>query len=283
MDLLPIDHKERARRRLVELLRESDGFDIVEAALVIASEDFANLDIEHELQRIRLVAAEGARRVYDENNPFARVDGLRQYMFEDLGFRGDTDNYNDPNNCYLHEVMNRRMGIPLTLSLLFIEVARAAGFRATGIGLPGHFIARVRWQNRDILVDPYHAGVIVSEEDCRELVGRTTGRPSLFRRELLEGATGRQMLSRLLLNLKHIHLERQDYGRALGVVERLLMLTPNDPGEIRDRGLLKAHLGRPGAAIADLETYLTRSPRAPDAESVRGRVSWLRRKLTDLG
>ena len=117
----------------------------------------------------------------------------------------------------------------------------------------------------------------------RELVGRTTGRPSLFRRELLEGASERQMLSRLLLNLKHIHLERQDYARSLGVVDRLLMLSPNDPGEIRDRGLLKAHLGRPGAAIADLETYLTRSPKAPDAESVRGRVSWLRRKLTDLG
>ncbi|NIM00560.1 MAG: tetratricopeptide repeat protein [Acidobacteria bacterium] len=283
MDLLPIDHKERSRRRLVELLRQNDGFDMVEAALVIASEEFATLDIEHELQRIRLIAAEGARRVFEENNPFARVDGLRQYMFEDLGFRGDTDNYNDPNNCYLHEVMNRRMGIPLTLSLLFIEVARAAGFRAVGIGLPGHFIARVRWQQRDILADPYHGGVIVSEEDCRELVGRTTGRPSLFRRELLRGATDRQMLSRLLLNLKHIHLERQDYARALGVVERLLMLTPNDPGEIRDRGLLKAHLGRPGAAIADLETYLTRSPKAPDAESVRGRVSWLRRKLTDLG
>jgi len=283
MDLLPIDHKDRSRRRLVELLRQDDPLDVVEAALVIASEDFPSLDIEHELQRVRLVAAEGARRVFEETNPFARADGLRQYLFEDLGFQGDTDNYNDPNNCYLHEVMNRRMGIPLTLSLLFIEVARAAGFQAVGIGLPGHFIVRVRWQNRDLLVDPYHGGEIISEEDCRELVGRTTGRPSLFRRELLHGANGRQMLSRLLLNLKHIHLERQDYARSLGVVERLLMLSPNDPGEIRDRGLLKAHLGRPGAAIADLETYLTRSPKAPDAESVRGRVSWLRRKLTDLG
>ena len=283
MDLLPIENKDRARRRLVELLRQPDQIDVLEAALVIASEDFPNLDVEHELQRVRLVASEGARRVFEESNPFARADGLRQYLFEDLGFRGDTDNYNDPNNCYIHEVMNRRMGIPLTLSLLFIEVARAAGFTAAGIGLPGHFIVRIRWQGRDLLIDPYHGGSVVSEEDCRELVGRTTGRPSLFRRDLLQGSTPRQMLSRLLLNLKHIHLERQDYSRALGVVERLLMLSPNDPGEIRDRGLLKAHLGRPGAAIADLETYLTRSPKAPDAESVRGRVSWLRRKLTDLG
>jgi regulator of sirC expression with transglutaminase-like and TPR domain len=283
MDLLPVDNKDRARRRLVELLRQPDQIDTLEAALVIASEDFPSLDVEHELQRVRLVAAEGARRVYEENNPFARADGLRQYLFEDLGFRGDTDNYNDPNNCYINEVMNRRMGIPLTLSLVFIEVARAAGFTAAGIGLPGHFIVQIRWQGRDLLIDPYHGGAVISEEDCRELVGRTTGRPSLFRRDLLSEATPRQILSRLLLNLKHIHLERQDYSRSLGVVERLLMLSPNDPGEIRDRGLLKAHLGRPGAAIADLETYLTRSPKAPDAESVRGRVSWLRRKLTDLG
>ena len=282
MDLLPVDHRDRARRRLAGLLRQDGGLDVVEAALVIAWEEYPTLDIEHELQRVRLVAAEGARRVYEETNPFARVDGLRQYLFEELGFHGNTENYNEPENCYIHEVMNRRMGIPLTLSILFLEVARAAGFQAAGIGLPGHFIARVRWQGRDILIDPYHGGTIISEEDCRELVGRTTGRPSLFRRTLLEGATERQMVSRLLLNMKHIHLERQDYARALTVVERLLMLCPNDPGEIRDRGLLKAHLGRPGAAIADLETYLTRSPKAPDAESVRGRVSWLRRKLTDL-
>ena len=282
MDLLPVDHKDRARRRLAELLRQEGPLDIAEAALVVAYEDYPKLDVEHELQRVRLVAAEGARRVYNETNPFARVDGLRQYLFEELGFRGNTEDYNDPANCFLNEVMNRRLGIPLTLSILFLEVARAAGFQAVGVGLPGHFITRVRWNERDILVDPYHRGSIVSEEDCRELVGRTTGRPSLFRRGLLEGISGRQMISRLLLNLKHIHLERQDYARALGVVERLLMLSPNDPAEIRDRGLLKAHLGRPGAAIADLETYLTRSPKAPDAESVRGRVTWLRRKLTDL-
>jgi regulator of sirC expression with transglutaminase-like and TPR domain len=283
MDLLPSNPKEQSRRMLAELLRQEGPLDTVEAALVVASEEEPGLDIEHELQRVRLIASEGARRVFEVGNPFARVDGLREYLFEELGFRGNSENYNDPKNCYINEVLNRRTGIPLTLSLLFIEVARAAGFQAVGVGLPGHFIARVRWQDRDLLVDPYHGGCIVSEEDCRELIGRTTGRPSLFKRHLLEGVTGRQMLSRLLLNLKHIYLESQDYRRALGVVERLLMLAPNDPGEIRDRGLLKAHLGRPGAAITDLETYLTHSPKAADAESVRGRVTWLRRKLTDLG
>ena len=282
MDLMPLDHKQQVRRRLEAMLREQPTFDLLEAAMLIAAEEYPELDIDHELQRVRLIAAEGARRVFEENNPFARLDGLRHYLFDELGFRGNVDNYNDPINCYLNEVMNRREGIPLTLSILFMELARAAGFEAFGVGLPGHFVVRVRWQDRDLLVDPYHGGAVISEEDCRELVGRTTGRPSLFRRQLLDGSSERQMLSRLLLNLKHIHLEQQDYARALGVVDRLILLNPTDTGEIRDRGLLKAHLGRPGAAIADLETYLARQPKASDAESVRGRVSWLRRKLTDL-
>ena len=282
MDLMPLDHKQQVRRRLEAMLREQPTFDLLEAAMLIAAEEYPELDIDHELQRVRLIAAEGARRVFEENNPFARLDGLRHYLFDELGFRGNVDNYNDPINCYVNEVMNRREGIPLTLSILFMELARAAGFEAFGVGLPGHFVVRVRWQDRDLLVDPYHGGAVISEEDCRELVGRTTGRPSLFRRQLLDGSSERQMLSRLLLNLKHIHLEQQDYARALGVVDRLILLNPTDTGEIRDRGLLKAHLGRPGAAIADLETYLARQPKASDAESVRGRVSWLRRKLTDL-
>lgn len=282
MDLMPLDQKTKARRRLAALLRDEEQIDLLEAAMLIAAEEHPNLDVEHELQRVRLIASEGARRVYDIANPFARLDGIRTYLFDELGFSGNSDNYNESANCYLNEVMNRRKGIPLTLSILFIEVARAAGFTAVGVSLPGHFIVRTQWKDRDILVDPYHGGAVISEEDCRELVGRTTGRPSLFKRPLLEGCDERQMLSRLLLNLKHIHLEQQDYGRALDAVDRLLLLSPTDAGEIRDRGLLKAHLGRPGAAIADLETYLEQQPKASDAESVRGRVSWLRRRLTDL-
>ena len=113
-------------------------------------------------------------------------------------------------------------------------------------------------------------------------MARTTGRPWLFRRDILEGTGERAVLERMLLNLKHVYLERKDYGRALTAVERLLIVTPGAPEEIRDRGLLKAHLGKPGAAIADLESYLEVSPGAPDAKSVRGRVVWLRRQTSEL-
>lgn len=273
--------RQQARHRLAQLLSPGPPFDLVEAALWIAFEEYEDLDVEHELHRVRLLAGEAARRVAAASNPFARLDVLQRYFGEELGFRGNAEDYDDPRNSYLNEVLDRKLGIPLTLSLLFIELARAAGFEAQGVGLPGHFVARVSYDGRSIVVDPYHGAQVISEEDCRLLVRRCTGRASLFRRELLAGASERVMLRRLLLNLKHTYVTRNDYGRALSVVERLILVQPEDSKEIRDMGFLKAHLGRPGAAIADLETYLSLDPGAPDRESVQGRLTWLRRKLSE--
>jgi len=282
LELVDPDYRLRARRRLADALSVEGRLDLVEATLLVAAEHYPDLDVEREANRVRLISAEGARRVHDLSNPFARLDGLRVYLFEELGFRGNVDDYNDPRNCFVNEVLNRRLGIPLTLSVVFLDLASAAGFEARGVGLPGHFVCRVDYDGRSILVDAYSGGQVISEEDCRRLVGRTTGRPSLFRRSLLEGIDERAMLARLLLNLKHVYVEREDYELALSVVERLLLVNPGDPTEIRDRGFLQAHLGRAGRAIADLESYLAQTPNAPDTESVRGRVAWLRKRLTEL-
>lgn len=282
METLSRDQRLRARRRLANLLRNEPQFDLAEAALWIAAEAYPQMDVDHELERVRLIAAEAARRVFGHRNPFARLDGINGFLFDELGFRGNTQDYNNPLNCYLNEVLNRRMGIPLTLSMVFMEAARAAGFEVRGVSLPGHFVVRLDQRRRTLIVDPYHRGQVITEEDCRQLVGRTTGRPSLFRRRMLDGTDHRAMLGRLLLNLKHVFVEREEYGSALAAVERLLLLKPDDATELRDRGFLKAHLGRAGSAIVDLEAYLNRTPEAPDADSVRGRVSWLRRKLSEM-
>jgi regulator of sirC expression with transglutaminase-like and TPR domain len=178
-------------------------------------------------------------------------------------------------------VLARRTGVPLSLSILFVEMARQAGFEAYGIGLPGHFVVRVAYEGRQILIDPFHEGRVITLEDCRDLVARSTGRASLFRPDLMQSASPRSVLTRMLVNLKRIFLNREDYARALSVVERLLLVAPDDPREIRDRGYLLAHLGRPGAAVADLESYLSVSPSAPDAEAVRGRLQWLLRKMSE--
>jgi regulator of sirC expression with transglutaminase-like and TPR domain len=260
---------------------ELPDFNLIEAIFWVAAEQYADLDVHREVARMNFLALEAARRVELETNPFARLDGLRVFLFEELGFKGNVHDYHDPRNSYLNEVLNRKVGIPLTLSILFMELARAAGFEATGIGLPGHFVARVSMDGRDLFVDPYHGGRVITEEDCRKLVKRTTGRP-LFRREHLDGIDDRATLRRMLLNLKHIYVKRGDYQRALAAVDRLLFVTPEDLIEVRDRGFLQAHLGRPGRAIADLETYLSGSPRAHDTQSVRGRVLLLRRHLSEM-
>jgi regulator of sirC expression with transglutaminase-like and TPR domain len=271
----------RWRERLSTLLSGRVPLDIFEAALLVAAEEYPDLDPDRERERVRAMGEEAARRVEGTGNLFARLDRVRGYLFEELAFHGNTEDYDDPRNSFLNEVLNRRVGIPLTLSILFMEVAGAAGFRCRGIGLPGHFVVRAEYEGRTILVDPFHGGQVITEEDCRQLVARSTGRPSLFRREQLEGTTPEAMLVRLLRNLKRTYLAREDYPRTLSVVERLLMVVPNDPREIRDRGILMANMGKTGAAVADLETYLSLEPEAPDAESVRGRLTRLRRKMPD--
>ena len=278
---MSLQRRVEVRRSLTDLLAGSGGFDPIEAALWIAAEEYPHLDVEREAGRFRLIAAEGARRAQGIGNPFARLEALRAYVFDELRFRGNDGEFNDPRNSFLNEVLDRRLGNPLSLSILWIEVASAAGFVARGVGLPGHFVARAEYGGRTLFVDAFHGGSVLSEDDCRQLVARTTGRPSLFRREMLAGTGERAMIARMLLNLKHIYVKAEDYQRALAVVERLLLLNPKDAGELRDRGFLHAHLGRPGAALTDLETYLERTPHARDAETVRGRVAWLRRQLSD--
>ncbi len=281
METLPRKPESPARRRLSELLAREGPLDLLEACLLVAAEEYESLDVEREVRRVDALGDEARHRIEGLTNLFARLDAVRTYLFEELGFQGDASQSDDPRGCYLNQVLDRRLGIPLSLAILFVEVVRRAGMEARGVGLPGHQVVRVDDAFRTVFVDPFHGGVVITEEDCRELVGRTTGRPTLFKRELLEGTTPRADLARLLQTLKRIYLAKEDYERALAAVERLLLVDPDDHREVRDRGFLLAHLGRPGPAAADLETYLALAPSAPDAESVRGRLAWLHRKLSE--
>jgi regulator of sirC expression with transglutaminase-like and TPR domain len=268
--------------RLATLVEGPGPLDLVAAGLVVASEEYPDLDVGAERRRVDDLGQDAAERISDLSNPFARLDALRVFLFEDLGFRGNDEDYYDPRNSFLNEVIKRRLGIPLSLSILYIEVARAAGLDARGVGLPGHFVVRVDDGGRRLLIDPYHGGGVITEEDCRQLVARSTGRPGLFRPDLLEGVGPTEMLGRLLRNLKRIYLAREDHRRALAVVDKLRRVFPDESTELRDRGFLLAHLDRHEAAVADLEAYLALHPHAPDANAVRGRISWLRRRISQL-
>jgi regulator of sirC expression with transglutaminase-like and TPR domain len=275
-------NRHQARQQLTRMLASNGPLELLEACFWVAAEEYPDLDVQEGVRRVHLLSGEGARRVHLLKNPFARLDGVQTYLYDELGFRGNEEEYDDPRNSFMNEVLDRKLGIPLTLSILFMEVARAAGFETRGVGLPGHFVIRLEFEGRSLLVDPYHRGRVITREDCVHLVSRTTGRPSLFRREQLEGIDERATLARMLLNLKHLYLKREDHVRALSAVERLLLINPEDPTEIRDRGFLNAQLGRPDEAVADLESYLEAAPAAPDADSVRGRVVWLRRRLSEM-
>ena len=252
------------RDRLAELVSRDD-FDLLEACLVVAAEEYPLLTIPSEIARVDAIGAEAARRVSGLSNFFARLDALRVLLFDAIGFHGDTETQDDPRNSFLNEVLNRRCGIPVTLSILYMEVARRAGIETRGVALAGHYVVRVSDPERSTFVDPFAGGHVITEDDCRELSQRASGRVSLFRREALEGTTARSTLARLLGNLKRIYLAREDYARAHSAVEKILLVCPGDHRELRDRGFLHAHLGRTDAAVADLESYLFLAPRAPDA------------------
>lgn len=271
-----------ARARLAALIGSGRPVDIVEASLVVASGEYPGLDVDHHRRRIDALGDTAAKRVEGIENPFARLDALRVYLFEEQGFRGNASEYYDPRNSYLNEVLDRRSGIPLTLSIVTMEVAGRCGFSARGVGLPGHFVLRLDSGHRSVLIDPFSGGGVITEDDCRDLVTQATGKPDLFRSELLEGVSTESMLARLLANLKQIYLAREDHVRALGIVEMLRVVRPDDASELRDRGFLMARLGHPGTALEDLEAYLELAPAAADAAAVRSRLGWLRRRVTEV-
>ena len=269
------------REQFAAALGRTGPAGLVAGALLIAKSEYPDLDLDREMSRISEIGAEAARRIATmENggNPYARLEVIRAYLFDELGFHGNAGDYEDPRNSFLNQVMDRRTGIPLTLSIIYLEIAGAAGFDSRGVALPGHFIVRLDFEGRTILVDPFGGGRVLTQEDCRALVVRSTGRASLFRPEILDGASPTRILTRLLRNLKRIYLSREDYNRALGVVDMLLVTTSGDPMETRDRGILMSHLGRVHEAISDLESYLHHHPSPPDLDSIRGRLDWLRQR-----
>jgi len=212
-------------------------------------------------------------------DPPAALRRLNLYLFEEQGFRGNTEEYYDPRNSFLNDVLDRRTGIPITLSVVYMELGRRLGLTIRGIGLPGHFIVEWKGDREQLFIDPFNRGVILDARDCQALAARATGRAIELRPAHFRPVGKRQILARMLLNLKGIWFSRKEWGRALAVVERLLLIDPAAPGEVRDRGIVHARLGTWVAAVRDLEAYLRARPEAPDAESVRHHLRAVRQAL----
>jgi len=242
--------------------------DLAELALELARDEYPDLDVEAYLSQLAGMAHEA--RSYLRGPLEARVGGLCRYLFHDLGFRGNTQSYYEPRNSYFNEVLDRRTGLPILLTSVAIAVGQRAGLQVVGVGLPGHFVAKVIENGSELLFDPFHGGRRLSPEQCEALVYKVTGSAFRANRESLAAVPLGLIVVRMLNNLKGTYLREEDYTRAVRVIERLRQLRPDDPLQDRDLGATLLRAGRPGQAIDHFQAYLQECPSASDAEAVRG-------------
>jgi regulator of sirC expression with transglutaminase-like and TPR domain len=280
--------------------------DLAMAALIIARIEYPALDAGPYLDRLDALGREARLRVaaapivLGETPPhvdpehYSRVMALNDYLFKELRFVGNELHYEDPRNSCLNEVLDRRTGIPITLALLYIEVARRAGVHVEGVNFPGHFLLRCPSRrglsySEDLIIDAFHGGALLSEELCIELLRRHECDESAFASYLRGHATKLQILVRMLLNLKRTYVRMHSFPQARDVTELLLAVDPSAHNELRDRGLLAYHLRDFSAALRDLQAYLQLSSRSPanederhDHDEIWEHVKTLRRRVAGL-
>jgi regulator of sirC expression with transglutaminase-like and TPR domain len=269
------------RRRFLEMLQRPDAeIDLALTALLVAAENDSSLDVEAEMARLDRWAEQLGRRIDPAWNNLQRLARLRTFMYEELGFKGDVQGYYSPANSLLHSVMSRRLGIPLTLSIVFMEIGWRIGVPFEGVGFPGHFLVRLTGEPGDLLLDPYDHGASVHEEDCRRMIELTTGGMVPYDPSMIRSLGKRDMIARLLFNLKVACLKAGDDKGALSAVERLLLLHPDDPPEMRDRGLLLYRMDRYREALVSLRAYLRARPEALDREVIERHLAALQMMLS---
>ncbi|MCP2729012.1 SirB1 family protein [Limnofasciculus baicalensis] len=264
---------------LQEISQPDDRINLTKAALYIAQEEYPNLDIHIYLNILDGIANEIEKRLPPERYPLRTIQIINQYLYDELGYTGNNDNYYDPRNSFLNEVIDRRTGIPITLSLVYLEIARRLDFPLVGINMPGHFLIRPEFQDVGIFVDTFNRGEILFEQDCETRLTEIYGYQMKLQASFTEPVSHRQLLARMLTNLKLIYLNRQDLSRALATVELILLLFPEIPRELRDRGLLYYQLGYSSKAYRDLGVYLAIVPNADDADIINRLLQELSREI----
>jgi regulator of sirC expression with transglutaminase-like and TPR domain len=266
------------------LVADDASLSLVEAAAAIAHDEFPQLDTQAVLAEIDVLAARLKRRFPADAVPVQRLRWLNRFFFQELGFAGNVNDYHDPHNSYLHRVLATRRGIPITLAILYMELASQVGLVARGVSFPGHFLVKLRMlaggQQGEVVIDPF-TGQSLSSEELTELLApykRERGLQGDFDVPMglfLQSATPRETVARMLRNLKEIHRNAKNWPRMLPVMQRLVVLLPQAWDERRDRGLLYAELGVFHEAARDLRTYLEQVADAPDRTMVALRLAAL--------
>jgi regulator of sirC expression with transglutaminase-like and TPR domain len=252
-----------------------EEIDLAEAALVVAAHEYSGLDVLAYRTRLDELGDVLKRRLRGDIGPTERLIALNRYLFDELGFRGNVDDYYDPRNSYLNEVLDRRLGIPITLSLVHIEVGRRIGLALHGVSFPGHFLVKCIMRNGAVVLDPYERGASLGLEDLQQRlkVLRGGAMPATdMVGQMLAAAGKKAMLARLLRNLKGIYRERKDLPRALGCADRVISLEPGAAEDYRERAGIYFDLECFRASLSDFRSYLMLKPGAEDAAVVQRRV-----------
>lgn len=282
--------QQRVRKAFEALIAGEDAaINLAQAALLIANEEYPDLDIEHYMAKLDYLAQQVRREIGLSNAdavhqlPQERViEGMNRVLFDQEHFHGNTSNYYNPCNSFLNDVLERRTGIPISLSLLYMEIGRRLGMQIDGIGLPWQFVVRCSLPGGIIYIDPYEGGRMLSEQECRERVTRVLKGKVSFDPRWLEPVSHRQLLVRLLSNLKYIYFRQGEYVRALSICDRILLLTPDSAIEWRDRGAIHLQLKNYARSLHDLTAYIKLAPEASDVSKVRRQVKEIRQMIAQM-
>jgi regulator of sirC expression with transglutaminase-like and TPR domain len=262
------------------LARDDVRIDLAHACLMVAQDAYPKLDVERYLGEIERMAMRLRGQMPQTAQPEERVAALNEFLFDELGYSGNTEAYYDPRNSYLNEVMDRKTGIPITLSVLYMALGRRVGLPLEGVSFPGHFLVRLRMRNGVLVLDPFAAGAPQSAAELRDRLQRVIPPGALDKvaagelplEQFLEPATNRQIIARVLRNLKGIYRDTDKPQEQLDVLNRMVLVAPESSAELRERGIVYHRLVCYRAALLDLTDYVEREPNAPDFEDVRVRM-----------
>jgi regulator of sirC expression with transglutaminase-like and TPR domain len=255
---------------------EESVFPLDRAALSLGLEEYPGLNIEDYLYRLDTLAARVDVLIGQDRSSASILGGLNEVLFVQEGLKGNKEDYYDPRNSFLNEVLDRKIGIPISLSVVFMEVARRIGCLIEGVGLPGHFLVKQTEGDRETVIDVFNRGKIVSLDDCQELLDQIYGGSVSIQPTFLQPMGKKAIVSRMLFNLKAIYYQREEYYKALAMVERILLLNPGTASEIRDRGLLYMQTSLFSKALSDLEYYLANTAAPEDRTSIESHIKTLR-------